>query len=159
MENTRSQINDDELNQMIASLQQQRADANADSQAAVAPQPPMPQMAEPVIAAAAPTDMGMPSPMDSPIISKPTLTPEPIITSESGNLEDIKRQALSELRPLVNKLDLEPQEKFNTIMLVVDNTRDSSLLAEAHKAAITIADDTARAQALLTVIKKIDEIK
>ena len=74
----------------------------------------------------------------------------------SGDLESIKRQAITELRPLVDKLDLPPEDKFDTLLLLIRTTDDSSLIPAAHDAAKAIADDTRRAQALLDVIKEID---
>lgn len=73
-----------------------------------------------------------------------------------GDLDDIKKNALTELRPLVDRLDLEPEEKFDTYLLLIRSTDDKSLIAPAHAAAKAIPDETRRAQALLDVIKEID---
>ena len=75
---------------------------------------------------------------------------------ENNDLESIKKDALSELRPLVDKLDLEPEEKFDTYLLLLRSTDDKALIAPAHAAARNIADETKRAQALLDIIKEID---
>jgi len=81
----------------------------------------------------------------------------PVPTSAtSGDLEDIKKDALTELRPLVEKLDLEPEEKFDTYLLLIRSTDDKALIAPAHAAAQSIADESRRAQALLDIIKEID---
>jgi len=77
------------------------------------------------------------------------------VPSMSG-LEEIRRQAIVELRPLVDKLDLPAEDKFDTLLLLIRTTDDSSLIPAAHTAAMNIADDTRRAQALLDVIKEID---
>lgn len=74
----------------------------------------------------------------------------------SGPLDKLKASALEELRPLVGKLDLPAEEKFDTLLLIIRSTDDQSLLDEAHDAAKSITDDTKRAQALLDVIKEID---
>lgn len=93
--------------------------------------------------------------------SKPKVVapPVPNVTqpsSEDGDLDSIKKDALTELRPLVDKLDLEPEEKFDTYLLLIRSTDDKSLIAPAHAAAQSIADETKRAQALLDIIKEID---
>jgi len=75
---------------------------------------------------------------------------------ENNDLESIKKDALTELRPLVDKLDLEPEEKFDTYLLLLRSTDDKALIAPAHAAARNIADETKRAQALLDIIKEID---
>lgn len=74
----------------------------------------------------------------------------------SGSLEKIKESALEDLKPLVGKLKLEPDEKFDTLLLIIRSTDDQSLLDEAHAAAKDISDETKRAQALLDIIKEVD---
>lgn len=90
----------------------------------------------------------------------PTITPAPSFTpptpAAGGSLDNLKKDALEELRPLVDKLDLPADEKFDTLLLIIRSTDDQSLLAPAHEAAKAITDDTKRAQALLDVIKEID---
>ena len=71
-------------------------------------------------------------------------------------LDDIKQNALSELRPLVGKLNVSPEEKFDTYLLLLRSTDDTSLIAPAHEAAVAIPDETRKAQALLDIIKEID---
>lgn len=73
-----------------------------------------------------------------------------------GGLDDLKKSALEELRPLVGKLNLPPEEKFDTLLLIIRSTDDQSLLEPAHEAAKAITDENKRAQALLDVIKEID---
>lgn len=82
-----------------------------------------------------------------------TKTHEP--TGDS-DLDKIKASALDELRPLVGKLDLPAEEKFDTLLLIIRSTDDQSLLDEAHQAAKSITDETRRAQALLDIVKEID---
>lgn len=74
----------------------------------------------------------------------------------NSNLEDIRKNALNELRPLVDKLDLQPEEKFDIYLLLLRNTDDTTLIAPAHEAAQSIPDESRKAQALLDVIKEID---
>ncbi len=73
-----------------------------------------------------------------------------------GGLDELKKTALEELRPLVGKLDLPPEDKFDTLLLIIRSTDDQSLLLPAHEAAKAIPDENKRAQALLDVIKEID---
>lgn len=77
-------------------------------------------------------------------------------SANDSSLESIKKDALIELRPLVDKLDLAPEEKFDIYLLLLRSTDDKALIAPAHAAAQDIADETKRAQALLDVIKEID---
>jgi len=103
-------------------------------------------VSEPVIEpVAAPV---MPEPAVSPVVSAPGAT--------DGSLEAIKKDALTELRPLVDKLNLAPEDKFDTLLLIIRSTDDKSLVPQAHEAAKMIEDDSRRAEALLDVIKEID---
>ncbi|MDK2899177.1 MAG: hypothetical protein PWQ10_364 [Patescibacteria group bacterium] len=77
-------------------------------------------------------------------------------TSQNNDIEAIKKDALIELRPLVDKLNLTPEEKFDIYLLLIRSTDDMTLIAPAHEAAKNIVDEAKRAQALLDVIKEID---
>lgn len=120
---------------------------------------------EPAVDLAAP-DPVVPEPViPEPIIAPtPEVLPAPAVTSEesahaptvSPELEAIKKDALEQLRPLVDKLDLPAQEKFDTLLLIIRSTDDQSLLTAANEAAKTIEDDGKRAEALLDIIKEID---
>ena len=95
---------------------------------------------------------------------QPATAPQPVIgynspvvsQDETGDLEVIKKNALIELRPLIDKLDLVPEEKFNIYLLLLRSTDDKTLIPSAHAVAQTISDETIRAQALLDIIKEID---
>ncbi len=83
-------------------------------------------------------------------------TPAPAATTGSSELDGVKLDAINELRPLVDKLNLSPEEKFDTYLLLIRSTDDRTLVAPAHEAAKGIADEARRAQALLDIIKEID---
>ena len=85
-----------------------------------------------------------------------TLGTVPDAGESSPELDSIKKNALEELRPLVDKLDLPADEKFDTLLLIIRSTDDKTLVSAAHEAARAIEDETKRAQALLDVIKEID---
>jgi hypothetical protein len=72
------------------------------------------------------------------------------------DLTPIKNEAINELRPLVDKLDLPAEEKFDTYLLLLRSTDDRTLIAPAHAAAQNITDEAKKAQALLDIIKEID---
>lgn len=101
-------------------------------------------------ASSSPDPVAPPAPEPSPA------APAPVVAMGSSNLESIKQNALSELRPLVDKLNVAPEEKFDTYLLLLRSTDDQELIAPAYAAAHTIADEARRAQALLDIIKEID---
>lgn len=94
--------------------------------------------------------------MPDPIMAQDIVSPSSAPTSVDPALDSIKQSALAELRPLVDKLEVEPEEKFNTYLLLIRSTDDKSLIAPAHEAAKSIPDETKKAQALLDIIKEID---
>lgn len=83
-------------------------------------------------------------------------TPAGVPSTGSPELDSLKASALDSLRPLVGKLNLPAEERFDTLLLIIRSTDDQSLLQQAHDAAKEITDDARRAQALLDVIKEID---
>lgn len=101
-----------------------------------------------------------PAPTETPVVEPlaPTVEPSvaPASDTVSPELDAIKKTALEELRPLVDKLDLPADEKFDTLLLLIRSTDDKTLVAAAHEAARGISDEAKRAQALLDVIKEID---
>ncbi len=84
----------------------------------------------------------------------PATTTTPTATHEE--LEAIKKEALAELKPLVDKLELPPEEKFDILLLIIRSTDDEELVNKAHTTATEIADETRKAQALLDIIKEVD---
>lgn len=111
------------------------------------------------------TPVPAPEPADNSIASDTAIIkdhssdrPSPINDSpvSNGPLESIKKDALVELRPLVDKLNVSAEEKFDTYLLLIRSTDDQDLIAPAHEAAKAIEDETRRAEALLDIIKEID---
>ena len=169
-----SGVNDEELNKMIASLRQEQQASAPANQAVNQPaaQPVKPAPAAP----AKPTGKSGPAQPADPILTdvlaqpaKPTKAksePTPATPSsanplghnvDNGALGDIRLQVISELRPLVNRLDfLAPADKFDTLLLLIRTIDDSSLIPMAHQTAMAIPDEVKRAQALLDILKEID---
>jgi hypothetical protein len=87
----------------------------------------------------------------------PTPPPSPaMMPGGTDDLSGVKSDAINELRPLVDKLNLSPEEKFDTYLLLIRSTDDKTLVAPAHEAAKQITDEARKAQALLDIIKEID---
>jgi len=106
-----------------------------------------------------------PASLDTPL-EAPTVTPTPEAvpdfstlpqpTEESNPLDAIKSDALNELRPLIDRVDLPAEEKFDTYLMLIRSTDDSGLIGPAHAAAQAITDEKRKAEALLDIIKEID---
>jgi len=139
---------DQELAKVLAGVNQQAeaaADVETTDNAVVPVEEPIvteqPVIEEPVVA---------------PVMPDPMTVAPAVSSSNSDDLDAIKKDALSELRPLVDKLDVSPEEKFDTYLLLLRSTDDKALIGPAHEAARGIADEARRAQALLDIIKEID---
>jgi hypothetical protein len=86
------------------------------------------------------------------------VAPTPTTTPAGGPdaLLDLKQQALQQLSPLVGQLEQTAEEKFRTTMMLIQASDNQDLLHTAYDAANKIADEKARAQALLDVINEIN---
>jgi hypothetical protein len=105
---------------------------------------------------------------DDPIVpasdsddSKPTESvdfsaPSDSSPAPSSELMDIKRSALEELSPLIDKLDQTPEEKTMTLLMMIQATDDQSLIGAVFNAAKDIKDDKKRAQAMLDIVNEIN---
>ena len=94
--------------------------------------------------------------LDIPSPSLDTSSPTPAQPAGSEDLVDIKQQALQQLSPLVGHLDQNPEEKFRTLMMMIQASDDSSLIKDAYAAAQQLTDEKVRAQALLDVVNEIN---
>jgi hypothetical protein len=77
-------------------------------------------------------------------------------SSSSNDLQTIKDQALSQLTPLVKNLDQDPEERFRTIMMMIQVSDNQDLIKDAYAAASSITDENLKAQALLDVVNEIN---
>lgn len=83
-------------------------------------------------------------------------TPSPDAAVDTNDLIDIKQHALTQLSPLVSHLDQDPEEKFRTLMMMIQASDDHSKIKEAYAAAQAITDEKTRAQALLDIVNEIN---
>ena len=101
------------------------------------------------------------------IMPKPNPSPTPtaidgVLSGSAGelthkkDLETIKKEVINDLKPLVDKLELPNDEKFDTYLLLIRSTDDENLIGPAYDVAKKITDEKKRAQALLDIIKEIN---
>ena len=120
----------------------------------------LPDVPEPVVTQTT-TDTTPALPPVAPVtLPQPTAVDQPVVAAapvaHNSDLESIKKDALGQLRPLIDKVELPPEEKFDTYLMLIRSTDDSTLIAPAHQIAQSITDETRRAEALLDIIKEID---
>jgi len=95
--------------------------------------------------------------------SAPVALPDPHQSENNGTtgqddsaLQDIKRTALQNLLPIVGRLDQAPEERFQTLLMVIQASDNRQLLNEAYETAAKIPDEGERAKALLAIINEIN---
>ena len=108
----------------------------------------------PDLAMPEPAPAPAPTPEPIPEISAPM--PEP--TPHGLSTSEIKKAALRDLVPLLGKVHMDPNQKFNTYRDIFEDLKDYTVLDPAYQAAREIPDDTARAEALLYLVKSIDRM-
>ena len=152
---TGQQDDDQELAKVLAGVNQQLSGAQPgtdlsfeETGAATAAAPATAPLTPPSLPV---PDLAAPA---APVPSEPAQHASSLHTDSS--LEGIKKDALNELRPLVDKLNVSAEEKFDTYLLLLRSTDDTTLIGPAHDAAKSITDEARRAQALLDIIKEID---
>lgn len=127
------------------------AGISAETEQATTPTP-TPAAETPAVTASEPAT----APSADPTLATSTPTVTATSSESSSDLESIKKTALNELRPLIDHVDLPAEEKFDTYIMLIRSTDDTSLIAPAHAVAQSITDEKRRAEALLDIVKEID---
>ena len=118
-----------------------------------------------------------PFPEEKPSVETLPPAPEPMAPLESTNIpeldslpsieatdeeklstKEIKKAALRDLAPLVDKLDIAPSQKFNIYRDIFEDLGDYTVLEPAYKIAKELSDETERAEALLYLVESIDKM-
>lgn len=91
--------------------------------------------------------------------------PEPVIethevdTAPQGlSMGEVKKAALRDLVPLLDKVSMNAPEKFNIYRDIFEDLKDYTVLEPAYGAAREIPDETERAKALLYLVESIDKM-
>lgn len=79
-----------------------------------------------------------------------------LLSLDDNNLLDIKRQALTQLTPLLSHIDQTAEEKFRTLMMMIQASDNQLLIRDAYQTAQQISDEKVKAQALLDIINEIN---
>ena len=153
---------------------------------APAPMPPAPRGVDPMVnpvsapvnspTFTAPAPTPAPEPTPAPVATAPAEPTEPIVPAGSNKIEEeivtvapfvdekegslsvkqVKEAALRGLAPILSKMDVPAEQKFDIYKNVIDNYHDSSVLEPAYRAASEIADDKERGETLLYLVDSID---
>ncbi len=74
------------------------------------------------------------------------------------DLDRVKTNALSDLRPIIEKIDLPAGKKFMVYKEIIESTGDKACIEPAYNAAKAIEDDKERAEALLFIVESINKL-
>ena len=149
---------------------------NTEAQFGIPPMPPMPEggnelpkveplapvenegpSAEEILSQSITSDMPPavePAPeAPAPEVEAPAAPVEEVAPAE--DLNDVKQNILKELLPLLDKTEKTPEEKFEIYKEAIATMHDVKTIEGAYKAASQIGDETAKANALLDLMKAI----
>ena len=94
----------------------------------------------------------------APTIGVPEIKPAtPSYSEGSSDLGAVKTKALTDLRPLVDKVEMTPEEKFKIYKEIIVSTKDKAAVEPAYETATRLTDEKEKAEALLYIVKTIDE--
>jgi len=134
----------------------QQANLVSDDAVATMTDTPQPEVVQPVQPASDPAANTTSEPAPDPAPVEPTSQPT---TSDFSELDDIKKSALDELQPLIKHVEQSPEERFETVMMMIRSNDDPSLISQAYEAAKGIEDEKTRANALLNIVSEIEYLK
>ena len=89
--------------------------------------------------------------------SKIEITPQKAMYGDP-DLDRVKINALNEIRPILETVDILPEKKFTIYKDIIELTDDKACIEPAYNAARQIADEKERAEALLYIIEIIDDL-
>ena len=74
------------------------------------------------------------------------------------DLDKVKSMALSDLRPILEKVDIAPEKKFMIYKDIIDLTEDKACIEPAYNSARLITDEKAKGEALVFIVECIDKL-
>ena len=76
----------------------------------------------------------------------------------NADVQSIKEAALKELFPIMSRVELKPEKRFELYCEMMEVMKDKAILKPAHEAAKEIKDEKARADALVCLIETIEKL-
>ena len=97
------------------------------------------------------------TPAMPPAVGGASMEPERAMYGDP-DLDRVKSMALSDLRPILEKIDIAPEKKFMIYKDIIELTDDRACIEPAYNAAKQIQDDVKRAESLVYVVEFIDKL-
>ena len=96
-----------------------------------------------------------PETTDEPVVA-PSVDDAGLSDMGGNDITSVKEAMLRDLFPIMDKVDMGAEEKFELYKTMLDDTNDKTLISGAYEVVKGITDEAARAEALLFLIKKAD---
>ena len=82
----------------------------------------------------------------------------PVVNTEvaGDQFENVKKQMLQDLYPLMDKIKMQPEQKFKVYKQMIETTGSKEMITSAYEAVKEIGSEEARAEALLFLVEKAD---
>ena len=151
----------DELQQAINSITNPgaaAADAVVTPDLGVPPTPEVPGVAEAPFAVDEPAAVATDDAVAA-AVAEATGMPEPAKAAYGDpDLNKVKTMALSDLRPILESVDLPTEKKFKIYKDIIELTEDKACIEPAYNCAKLIEDEKARGEALVYIVECIDKL-
>lgn len=118
--------------------------------------PKVESSAEPAADAAMPSEMPAAVPEAPAVNTSETSAPAVNAAEVSGDLASIRENVIKDLLPLMDKVDSTPEEKFEIYKDAMKTMHDAKTIEGAYRTATQIGDESKKADALLGLMKTID---
>ena len=138
----------DELQQAINNITNPAETSAASVEAAVA---------QATGAAAPAVDLGVAPAPEVPGLETAPVEPAKAVYGDP-DLDKVKSMALSDLRPILESVEIEAGKKFKIYKEIIDLTEDKACIELAYNAAKGIEDQKEKAEALLFVVEAVDKL-
>lgn len=79
--------------------------------------------------------------------------------AEDGDIAKIRENVLKDLMPLMDKVQSEPEQKFEIYKDAMETLHDKGLVSGAYKVASQITDENKKAESLIELMKAIDTLE
>jgi len=108
---------------------------------------------------------------EPPAVSEPELPPAPVAPAgpevvmpnldegpKDPELQEVENAALLELYPLLEKMNVNPREKFDICIKVIEKTKEKGAAQGALNAAKEIKDETEKGECLVKLVEVINQM-
>jgi hypothetical protein len=117
---------------------------------------PLPDLTnpDPVDIAATPAPEAPVAPEVTAPVAEPVVdfSAMPELNATPATFSDVKEKMIRDLLPIIDKVNVEPEKKFELYKHVISKTHDQAMVADAYAAIKDLADEKAKAEALLFLI-------